>query len=413
MQLRPVEGSRQSWVLPLSLLCSLTVGAAQRHMTCGSEEFLQGGTCRPCPQCGDGEHLNAECGNGLGAEAECVPCPEGHYSNADTRHRCWPCTNCSWENKVQEWSCTPSHNAECGRCLEWYFQYTDLQCHHCSIEPTDLHCKDWLAQQTTTQPTTTTQTTTVWEQSSSTNIKPEPVNENYGQPYVDWRAYIPVIILAVILLIIVAAYIAKKWKTHENSPGEEPEKQDLEMTEQGTSATQLEGNNNQAHGKMDSSTVENEVGGTIDGAAVPPGEEGALCSSQESQNGQAAQGLKSFNFLADLTKKAAEATADMKLEDLDQDLREDLAMQLSPEPTVLAHKNWRHLAGYFNIDKIYIDYWKGQNLPMMHVFEHLEKSTHVTVAEIIDAIQSIGRVKVAERLCHRLLSEEYNDFDNA
>ncbi|CAH1267392.1 EDAR [Branchiostoma lanceolatum] len=414
MQLTPVTGA--NWIVPLSLLYILEVGA--RQVPCGSEEFLQAGSCRPCPQCPDGEQLSADCGHGLGAGAVCVPCPPDHYSNADTRHQCWPCTDCSLENKVQEWSCTPTHNADCGRCLEGYFQFAGLHCHLCSIEPTNPSCKDWLSQQTTTQQSTAIP----WEASSSTHIKQDIVTESYGQHDIDLPGKITgiafVVIIVVVVLIVTAVYIAKNWEhilrccaePHENSTVQEPEKQDLGTMERNTSASQHGGVINHSHlhladqssANLGSSNTEEESGLTSDGAAASPSDVGVRCSAQKSQNGQAA------NYLADLKKKALEATADKKVEDLKQDPRDVLARDLFSEPPAAGvHKNWRHFADYFNIEKTYIDNWKDRNDPMMHVLEHLEKSTQVTVPEIIEAIYSIERVQVLERFCHSLL-KEYN-----
>ncbi|XP_035682630.1 uncharacterized protein LOC118420031 [Branchiostoma floridae] len=236
MQLTPVAGA--SWMVPLILLSNLEIGAGQ--VTCGSDEFLQAGSCRPCPQCPDGEHLSHECGAG----AECVPCPPDYYSNATTRPRCWPCTDCNVENKVQELSCRPNHNAVCGRCLEGYFQFAGRFCHHCSIEPTIPYCVDWLAQQTTTgQPGTTEN---LWKTSSSTGNKQDVVTDSYVKHYIHWDpgTISVTVILTAIALITAAACIARKWEcrcysgAHDNTIREEPEKQDLGMIEQGITGSQ-------------------------------------------------------------------------------------------------------------------------------------------------------------------------------
>eukprot|EP00058_Branchiostoma_floridae_P012829 XP_002598317.1 hypothetical protein BRAFLDRAFT_69672 [Branchiostoma floridae] len=230
--------------------------------------------------------------------------------------------------------------------------------------------------------------------------------KDFGQHYIDWEpGTISAIVVAVIVLIIAAACIAKKWECRmcyweTQEIREEPEKQDLGMIEQAGSQL-LHGG--QIH---DNSNHEDEFIVTTDGAAAPPDDEGARCSAQESQNEQAA---KRHKYL-DLKKEAQEATADMKLEDLDHNKREDLAEQLHREPSAPGVlKNWRHFACYFKINNKQINNWQG----MKNVLDYLESSTHITVPDIIEAIDSIGRVDVVESFCQSLLEMRSTiDSDN-
>ncbi|XP_019621361.1 PREDICTED: uncharacterized protein LOC109467752 [Branchiostoma belcheri] len=187
-----MESEEKLFTLYLLFLIWLHVSA--RH-PCAEDEKLEGGECRPCPVCLDGQQLSTVCGYGAGAGAECVSCPPDHYSNTDSNHRCTPCTNCTALNAEYRQLCSPGTAAVCGTCLPGHAE-TFKHCHPCAVIPNNLNCRQWLADQMAQKTT------------------PPPGSEANDK---NKSVVIPVVSSGVVFVlcvggVIVFIIIAKKWK---------------------------------------------------------------------------------------------------------------------------------------------------------------------------------------------------------
>ena len=115
--------------------------------SCDQTEFFHpNGTCVACPVCGPGEqlsevthtalnndnttvcplatwlqvciiHQTQDCGFGDGGESVCILCEDGKFSADTGVAPCMRCTQCHLLNRLEKTACSPSSDAQCGRCL--------------------------------------------------------------------------------------------------------------------------------------------------------------------------------------------------------------------------------------------------------------------------------------------------------
>ncbi|XP_063287061.1 tumor necrosis factor receptor superfamily member 27 [Pelobates fuscus] len=104
---------------------------------CQENEFEdERGNCLPCKQCGPGQELSEDCGNGR--DAQCVPCRPGRYKEDRGHQRCLRCLPCAVINRVLKVNCTPTMNSICGDCLPGFYSKTrigglqELECFPCT-----------------------------------------------------------------------------------------------------------------------------------------------------------------------------------------------------------------------------------------------------------------------------------------
>ncbi|XP_078268024.1 tumor necrosis factor receptor superfamily member 27 [Rhinoraja longicauda] len=116
---------------------------------CRENEFLDvDGNCKLCKECGPGLELTKDCGFGVGADAECVPCRPNRYKDAWGPQKCKRCLACPLVNRFLEMNCTVSRNAVCGKCLPGFYRKTrlggilDMECIPCSdpVGPNQPQC---------------------------------------------------------------------------------------------------------------------------------------------------------------------------------------------------------------------------------------------------------------------------------
>ncbi|NXD80877.1 TNR27 factor, partial [Halcyon senegalensis] len=103
-----------------------------------SECLGEHGKCTPCRSCMPGQELSKDCGDGGGADAQCVACPPRKFKDSWGPHGCKPCLSCSLINRVQKSNCTATTNAVCGECLPGFYRKArisgqlDLECIPCT-----------------------------------------------------------------------------------------------------------------------------------------------------------------------------------------------------------------------------------------------------------------------------------------
>ncbi|XP_038054971.1 tumor necrosis factor receptor superfamily member 19-like isoform X2 [Patiria miniata] len=93
------------------------------------------GRCYPCPRCDPGEGLSEVCGDGLGKNARCQPCPDESFQSVSAASVCITCRRC--DNTMEdEIPCTPETDRKCGKCELRYFRYNprDDHCVRCQDE---------------------------------------------------------------------------------------------------------------------------------------------------------------------------------------------------------------------------------------------------------------------------------------
>ncbi|XP_068571573.1 tumor necrosis factor receptor superfamily member EDAR-like [Cebidichthys violaceus] len=95
--------------------------------SCDQTEFLHtNGTCVSCPVCGPGEQLSEDCGFGDGGEGVCILCGEGKFSADTGVAPCMRCTQCNLLNRLKKTACSPTRDAQCGRCLPGYYELRSM-----------------------------------------------------------------------------------------------------------------------------------------------------------------------------------------------------------------------------------------------------------------------------------------------
>uniref|UniRef100_A0A4W5L7W2 TNFR-Cys domain-containing protein n=1 Tax=Hucho hucho TaxID=62062 RepID=A0A4W5L7W2_9TELE len=111
-------------------------------MDCSDTQYYLNGNCHPCLQCGPGQELSEDCGNGSGRSAYCIPCNVKTYKEGRSCHFCRFCQSCKRINRHQKSLCTSKSNAVCGECLPGFYSKTridglqDLECMPCGPSST-------------------------------------------------------------------------------------------------------------------------------------------------------------------------------------------------------------------------------------------------------------------------------------
>ncbi|KAG8447624.1 hypothetical protein GDO86_014943 [Hymenochirus boettgeri] len=110
---------------------------------CQESEFEDDrGNCIPCKQCGPGQELTEDCGNGR--DPPCVPCRLGRYKEDRGHQHCLRCLPCHIINRVLKANCTPTTNSVCGDCLPGFYSKTriggfqELECFPCTSHTPSL-----------------------------------------------------------------------------------------------------------------------------------------------------------------------------------------------------------------------------------------------------------------------------------
>ncbi|XP_009959899.1 PREDICTED: tumor necrosis factor receptor superfamily member 27 [Leptosomus discolor] len=92
-------------------------------MECQESEYLdENRKCIPCRKCMPGQELSKDCGDGSGADAQCVACPPRKFKDSWGHHGCKPCLSCTLINRIQKSNCTATTNAVCGECLPGFYR---------------------------------------------------------------------------------------------------------------------------------------------------------------------------------------------------------------------------------------------------------------------------------------------------
>lgn len=133
----------------LLVFLSLRLNIFASARDCRENEFLDAdGNCKFCKECGPGLELTKDCGFGVGADAECLPCRSNRYKDAWGPQKCKRCLVCPLVNRFREMNCTVSSNAVCGKCLPGFYRKTrlggmlDMECIPCSdpVGPNQSQC---------------------------------------------------------------------------------------------------------------------------------------------------------------------------------------------------------------------------------------------------------------------------------
>ncbi|XP_022099548.1 tumor necrosis factor receptor superfamily member EDAR-like [Acanthaster planci] len=112
-----------------------TAGAPTAVPSCsnladGTPQFYdeQNQQCHPCERCDPGEGLSEVCGDGLGKNAQCLPCKEGTFSPVSRAHVCDSCRLCD-NTQNDKIPCTRTTDRECGPCKPGYFRHDERNDH--------------------------------------------------------------------------------------------------------------------------------------------------------------------------------------------------------------------------------------------------------------------------------------------
>ncbi|XP_068103770.1 tumor necrosis factor receptor superfamily member 27 [Hyperolius riggenbachi] len=121
----------------LCILLFMLVIVCQGISACLENEYEdEQGNCFPCIQCGPGEELSEECGNGK--DIQCIPCKPGRYKEDRGHQQCRRCLSCAVINREQKLNCTLTTNSLCGDCLPGFYSKTrigglqELECFPCT-----------------------------------------------------------------------------------------------------------------------------------------------------------------------------------------------------------------------------------------------------------------------------------------
>ncbi|KAM6952953.1 uncharacterized protein PEZ65_016581 [Lycodopsis pacificus] len=95
--------------------------------SCHQTEFLHtNGSCVSCPVCGPAEQLSEDCGFGDGGDGVCILCGEGTFSADTGVAPCMRCIQCNLLNRLKKSACSPTRDAQCGRCLSGYYELRSM-----------------------------------------------------------------------------------------------------------------------------------------------------------------------------------------------------------------------------------------------------------------------------------------------